>query len=59
MTSKTPGFQMEDLGWKPARRIGFLKKITLKENPEELTQDEARKFIEGLKNMRDRTVKWN
>jgi hypothetical protein len=50
---------MEDLGWWPARLIGFIEKMTGKERPEELTKEEAPKVIEGLKAMRNRNVKWN
>jgi hypothetical protein len=50
---------MEDLGWWPARLMGFIEKMTGKERPEELTKREAAKVIEGLKAMRNRNVKWN
>jgi hypothetical protein len=50
---------MEDLGWWPARLLGFIRKMTGKEKAEELSGKEAQRVIEGLKAMRDRGVKWN
>ena len=49
----------EDLGWWPARLLGFIRKMTGKEKAEELSGKEAQRVIEGLKAMRDRGVKWN
>ncbi len=50
---------MEDLGWWPARLYGFIRKMTGKENPEELSGKAAQRVIEGMKAMRDRKVNWN
>jgi len=50
---------MEDLGWWPARLYGFIRKMTGKEKPEELSGKAAQRVIEGLKAMRDREVRWN
>ena len=50
---------MEDLGWWPARLLGFIRKMTGKEQVEQLSGKEAQRVIEGLKAMRDRGVKWN
>ena len=50
---------MEDLGWWPARLFGFLRKVTGKEKPEQLSSKEAQKAIEALKAMRDRNVQWH
>jgi len=46
-------------GMDTASLFRFLKKMTLKKTPEELTRHEARKCIEGFKKMRDRTVNGN
>jgi phage gp16-like protein len=50
---------MEDLGWWPARLLGFVKKMTGKQQVEQLSGKEAQRVIEALKAMRNRGVKWN
>lgn len=50
---------MEDLGWWASRLYGFIRRMTGKETPEELSGREAQRVIEGLKGMRDRKTTWN